>query len=857
MPERVWRKYGELAIIDFTLFETGGVNFNSDATHDTGDTKISKDEGGEINTTNGFVDNGTGFSLTLTAAETTARRVFVPIVDQYNKQWLDDYIMVETYGHTSAMHAFNLDADLSTNTEEWKFKGIDIHHDSDFGLSVTSDTTTAVSLVAGSIGPTGLGHGLDIRGHGIGYGAYIKGGEYAGSKGLSIEGVSLGAEMKGASGQGLSVSGTGFGMSISGDTALLLSGTSGYGLRASGTDGGFNISCSGASGDGIRTEGGAHGHGIHALGGIGAVPPSGHGIFAEAQHGDYNGICAKGFDSSAGFASIGGPTGNGVDIIGGSSGGVGLSVTSDTTSAVRLVAGGSEGSAIDATGRYGVDIDAGAHGIQISSLGHGMIIDAGGHGLTMTTDGHGIQINAQALGIDINSQGPGITVDSAGTHAVQFTGGSGGGRGLSLIGGSGPALFLGAIGAAMSINSFAGHGVEIIAGGNGNALDATGGGSGDGFNIRAGATGTGVDIHGGSVSGSGISVNTASGYGIICQAGGVFPGLLVNSGADGAIIEGGRVGLKVIGGGAYSAMEVYNNGGSGPGLSLAGGVLGGNALDATGGGTGHGFSARGGVAGAGFQIVGNSASALTIGQTGSGAPAVNISSNAGQGVSILGATHGVWIRGGGANSGFYSEGGPTGNGMEIVGGATSGNGLDISAPTSGYGVNITGGGSNSGLHIFGGTSGKGMEVVGGSVGQVGLSIRSTAASAVEFTAGSSGSGLRVTGAGSDHGVIFLGGSSGGDGFYCAAQGGNGNGASFNKAGSGKDMDADELDGLLKLTTTVDGKTLEYAYELMMSRVNGKYVLDTPVIGNITMYKRDDTTPLTIVNVTTTERTRVL
>ena len=103
------RKYGVQTTIDFALFETDGVDFKVDAAHASGDTKIMKDEGAEANTTNGFTDEGQGYSIVLTATEMQAARIVVYIVDQGTKAWLDTSIVIETYGNASAMHALDLD----------------------------------------------------------------------------------------------------------------------------------------------------------------------------------------------------------------------------------------------------------------------------------------------------------------------------------------------------------------------------------------------------------------------------------------------------------------------------------------------------------------------------------------------------------------------------------------------------------------------------------------------------------------------------------------------------------------------------------------------------------------------------
>jgi len=103
------RKYGVETKFNFTLFGITGVDFKSDAAHAAGDTVIMKDEGAEASTTNAFVDEGIGYSITLTATEMTAARIVVYIVDQGTKVWLDTSFIVETYGHASAQHAVDLD----------------------------------------------------------------------------------------------------------------------------------------------------------------------------------------------------------------------------------------------------------------------------------------------------------------------------------------------------------------------------------------------------------------------------------------------------------------------------------------------------------------------------------------------------------------------------------------------------------------------------------------------------------------------------------------------------------------------------------------------------------------------------
>lgn len=102
------RKYGTQSTIDFSLYDITGVDLKTDAVYAAGDVKVMLDEGAEANSTNGFVDEGQGYSIVLTAAELTAARVVVYVVDQATKVWLDTAVVIETFGHASAMYPFDL-----------------------------------------------------------------------------------------------------------------------------------------------------------------------------------------------------------------------------------------------------------------------------------------------------------------------------------------------------------------------------------------------------------------------------------------------------------------------------------------------------------------------------------------------------------------------------------------------------------------------------------------------------------------------------------------------------------------------------------------------------------------------------
>lgn len=119
------RKYGVGTTVDFILYETDGASLKVDAVHAAGDTKIMKDEGAEANTASGFVDEGQGYSIALSATEMEAARIVVYVVDQTSPAvWLADALIIETYGHASAQHAFDLDSNLQGVADEVLKRGV-------------------------------------------------------------------------------------------------------------------------------------------------------------------------------------------------------------------------------------------------------------------------------------------------------------------------------------------------------------------------------------------------------------------------------------------------------------------------------------------------------------------------------------------------------------------------------------------------------------------------------------------------------------------------------------------------------------------------------------------------------------
>lgn len=170
------RKYGVLLTtaraISFVLYQVDGIDGEPAATFAAGDVTISKDGGAEANITNLPVDEGQGYRIILTAAELTAARTRITIVDQTaTKVWLDTTIIVETYGNASAQHAFDLDTanvaadviaisgdSVAADNLEAMFDGTGYNDDtapaSRAQVSSISSGSAAISTIAASIAIT-------------------------------------------------------------------------------------------------------------------------------------------------------------------------------------------------------------------------------------------------------------------------------------------------------------------------------------------------------------------------------------------------------------------------------------------------------------------------------------------------------------------------------------------------------------------------------------------------------------------------------------------------------------------------------------------------------------------------------
>lgn len=105
----ILRKYGVQTTIPITIYEVDGVDLRTDWTPAAADCEVMKDEGASTQCTNTATDEGSTFSIVLTATEMQAARITLKIVDAATKVFLDTTINIETYGHALAMHAFDLD----------------------------------------------------------------------------------------------------------------------------------------------------------------------------------------------------------------------------------------------------------------------------------------------------------------------------------------------------------------------------------------------------------------------------------------------------------------------------------------------------------------------------------------------------------------------------------------------------------------------------------------------------------------------------------------------------------------------------------------------------------------------------
>jgi hypothetical protein len=108
------RKYGAAATIEVPLIGAAVQDFTLSATFSAGDVQVSKDGGAftNIGTLPTHVGKGV-YQVSLSAAEMTAARVVVVLVDAATKVWEDQSVIIDTYGNASASHPFDLGTAMS------------------------------------------------------------------------------------------------------------------------------------------------------------------------------------------------------------------------------------------------------------------------------------------------------------------------------------------------------------------------------------------------------------------------------------------------------------------------------------------------------------------------------------------------------------------------------------------------------------------------------------------------------------------------------------------------------------------------------------------------------------------------
>lgn len=152
------RKYGVQTTVDFELYEVDGVDLRTDWVPAAADCEVMKDEGTSTQCTNTATDEGSTYSIVLTATEMQAARLVLKVVDAATKVFLDKVIHIETYGNASAMHAMDFDeANGSQFTEAGgtgdQLTAINLPNQTmDIVGSITGNLSGSVGSVTGAVG---------------------------------------------------------------------------------------------------------------------------------------------------------------------------------------------------------------------------------------------------------------------------------------------------------------------------------------------------------------------------------------------------------------------------------------------------------------------------------------------------------------------------------------------------------------------------------------------------------------------------------------------------------------------------------------------------------------------------------
>ena len=127
--------------------------------------------------------------------------------------------------------------------------------------------------------------------------------------------------------------------------------------------------------------------------------------------------------------------------------------------------------------------------------------------------------------------------------------------------------------------------------------------------------------------------------------------------------------------------------------------------------------------------------------------------------------------------------------------------------------------------------------------------------AIEIEAIGSGKAIHINNDDNTNPAVYFTNAGDGNAVTIEAQG-TGNGVEY-KSTTGYDIEAKELNDTLKKSDSIDGTTTEDLLSIIKAFHIGRYKKDTPSTGQLTIYANDNTTPLAIVTLTDTERTRDL
>lgn len=268
--------YATSCTVPFELYitdATTGAKFVKTAAHASGDTYIMKDEGADTNTTNGFTDEGAGYSIVLTASETTAARILLRIEDQSGPQiWADKCINIETIARTAS----------DNGSAYYSFPGVD-------AVSISGDSSAADALET-MLDGTG--------GNTLSLGKIVV---------AATTGDAVNISTAGGNGDGIDVSGNGTGSGFkatagatgTGGIAAVGGATSGNAINASNTSGTVvNFTSSGGNGHGLRLDGNGTGAGLAIFAGTtaDAIKLNGGATSGDAIHATV--VSGDGFDGT-------------------------------------------------------------------------------------------------------------------------------------------------------------------------------------------------------------------------------------------------------------------------------------------------------------------------------------------------------------------------------------------------------------------------------------------------------------------------------------------------------------------------------------------------------------------------------